>query len=187
MIRKIFNKIVNKYRFKLNRVLYGKELHVAGTMLIRNDGRKITIGDCCTINSDKYAVPLGYQDRTILWCLKNGSINIGNNCGITNSTFCSSSSITIEDDVLIGGGCKLFDTDFHSLRYEKRIDIINDNDRATKPILVKKGAFIGAGSTILKGVSIGSMSIIGAGSVVTKNVPDGEIWAGNPAKFIRKI
>ena len=47
--------------------------------------------------------------------------------------------------------------------------------------------FIGANSIILKGVTIGERSIIGAGSVVTKNIPDDEIWAGNPAKFIRKI
>lgn len=63
-------------------------------------------------------------------------------------------------------------------------------DRAskiTKPVTIKENAFIGAHSTILKGVTIGKNSIIGACSVVTKNVPDNEIWAGNPAKFVKKI
>lgn len=57
----------------------------------------------------------------------------------------------------------------------------------TAPIKIKKGAFIGANSIILKGVEIGENSVIGAGSVVTQNVPDKEIWAGNPARFISYI
>ena len=58
---------------------------------------------------------------------------------------------------------------------------------ATIPVVIKDGAFIGAHCIILKGVSIGEKSVVGAGSVVTKSIPDGEIWAGNPAKFIRRI
>ena len=53
--------------------------------------------------------------------------------------------------------------------------------------MIKDNAFIGAHSIILKGVTIGENSIIGAGSVVTKSVPDNQIWAGNPARFIRNI
>jgi len=54
-------------------------------------------------------------------------------------------------------------------------------------ILLKEGASIGANATILGGVTIGKNALIGAGSVVTKNVPTGELWVGNPAKFVRKI
>ena len=64
---------------------------------------------------------------------------------------------------------------------------MNEQGGATSPVIIKDGAFIGAHSIILKGVIIGEKSIVGAGSVVTKSIPDGEIWAGNPAKFIRKI
>ena len=53
--------------------------------------------------------------------------------------------------------------------------------------MIKDHAFIGAHSLILKGVTIGKYSVVGAGSVVTKSIPDGEIWAGNPAHFIRKL
>jgi acetyltransferase-like isoleucine patch superfamily enzyme len=52
---------------------------------------------------------------------------------------------------------------------------------------VCKGASIGAGSVILPGITIGEGAMIGAGSVVTKDVPAGELWFGNPARFIRKI
>lgn len=55
----------------------------------------------------------------------------------------------------------------------------------TKPVLLKRGCFIGANSIILKGCTIGENSIVGAGSVVSKDIPDNEIWAGNPARFIK--
>lgn len=64
---------------------------------------------------------------------------------------------------------------------------MNEAGGKTKPVIIKDGAFIGTDCIILKGVTIGEKSVIGAGSVVTKSVPDGEIWAGNPAKFIRKV
>lgn len=54
-----------------------------------------------------------------------------------------------------------------------------------KSIYIEDGAFIGGNSIILKGVKIGKNSVVGAGSVVTRDIPDGEIWAGNPARKIR--
>ena len=53
--------------------------------------------------------------------------------------------------------------------------------------LIKKGASIGANSTILAGITIGENAMVGAGSVVTKSVPAGEVWFGNPAKFMKNI
>ena len=64
---------------------------------------------------------------------------------------------------------------------------MSKNGGATKPVEIREGAFVGAHCIILKGVTIGKEAIVGAGSVVTKSIPDGEIWGGNPAKFIRKI
>lgn len=53
--------------------------------------------------------------------------------------------------------------------------------------IIRKGASIGAGSTILPGLTIGENAVVGAGSVVAKKIPAGKIWLGNPAKFVRKI
>ena len=81
---------------------------------------------------------------------------------------------------------KIWDTDFHSLDPSIRI-YEGDSQIISKSVLIKESAFIGANSIILKGVTIGKNSIVGAGSVVSKNIPDNEIWAGNPVRFIKKL
>lgn len=88
------------------------------------------------------------------------------------------------NNVLIGGNVKIYDTDFHWVDYNKRI--ITEGGKSTE-VVIKDGFFIGAHSIILKSVIIGERSVIGAGSVVTKDIPDDELWAGNPAKFVRKL
>ena len=90
----------------------------------------------------------------------------------------------MEDNVAIGAGCLITDSDHHSLVYNLRI---NGDIGKSAPIILKEGAFIGAGCIILKGVTIGKHSVLGAGSVITKSIPDGELWAGNPAKFVKKV
>ena len=81
---------------------------------------------------------------------------------------------------------KIYDTDLHSVDAGIRSGNGDLAHKATAVVVVKDNAFIGAFSIILKGVTIGENSIIGAGSVVTKWVPDNQILAGNPAKFIRE-
>ena len=103
------------------------------------------------------------------------------NCAI----FCSQ-EIVIKDFVLIGGNCKIYDTDFHSIYLDDRIQVPEIGVKNAK-VLIKEGAFIGASSIILKGVEIGKKAVVAAGSVVSKNIPDNEVWGGNPAKFIKKI
>jgi acetyltransferase-like isoleucine patch superfamily enzyme len=167
--------------------MYGKPRHIRGVITIRSCRKNsIQIGDDFEINSGKRYNLVGGDTRLILRTLDNGKIIIGNHVGISNATLVSANNITIEDDVMIGGGCRIWDTDFHSLNYTNRIQSY-DVDPHSEPITIKHGAFIGGGSIILKGVTIGEKSIVGAGSVVAKNIPDGEIWAGNPARYIKKI
>lgn len=112
---------------------------------------------------------------------------IGNNTGMTNVVIQCHQNISIGNYVNIGAGCMIFDTDFHSLSWKDRVDGTDISMRKKKQVVIKDYAFIGAHSIILKGVTIGEKSIVGAGSIVSKNIPDGEIWAGNPARFIKKI
>lgn len=106
---------------------------------------------------------------------------IGENVFINHDcSFLDLGGITIEDDVLIGPQVKLV-TENHPIDPRKRKDL------DLKSIHVKKNAWIGAGATILPGVSIGENAIVAAGSVVTKDVPNNTIVGGVPAKVIRNI
>ena len=127
----------------------------------------------------------------------NSRIEIGNNVFIGGSSiFDCVEKIMIEDDVLISYGCLIADSDNHSIHYDIRKNDLKDwrNGRkhdwsttVTKPIFVKKGAWIGARAIILKGVTIGRFAVVGAGSVVTRDVPPYTVVAGNPARVIREL
>lgn len=160
-------------------------LNIKGILKIYSEG-EIKIGQNTKINSRFSANPIGGQTFTSFYVGKNAHLVIGNNVGISNSSIVSFCSITIEDNVLIGGDCKIYDTDFHSINPEIR-NSQNDTSFKSVPIIIKKGAFIGTATIILKGVIIGENSVIGAGSIVTKNVPPNQVWAGNPAKFIKVL
>lgn len=187
-LRQFKSDLINGIIFKYRGVIIGKlSGHIEGIITIRSAKRgSIIIGDGAEFRSGKDYNIIGGDTRLILRTIRNGKILIGNHVGISNSALISATSITIEDNVMIGGGCKIWDTDFHSLRFENRYTSIDDNV-ATKPIIIKSGAFIGGNTIILKGVTIGEKSIVGAGSVVTKSIPAREIWAGNPARFIKKL
>lgn len=188
MLREFTCSLINSFYFKIFRVnIMGKPGKIEGILTIRSTPKgTITIGKNVQFRSGKSYNIIGGDTRLVLRTYRGGRIIIGDNVGISNSAIVSMSRIEIEDNVFIGGSCCIWDTDFHSANIDNRL-MEHDTDIKTAPVLIKKGAFIGARSIILKGVTIGENSILGAGSVVTKNIPDGEIWAGNPAKFIKKV
>jgi len=95
--------------------------------------------------------------------------------------------VTIGKHVLLGGNVRIFDNDFHALDPLIRRNPIEDRGHIkSRPVVIGDDALIGANAMILKGVRIGERAIIGAGSVVTSDVPSDEVWAGNPARFIKK-
>lgn len=147
---------------------------------------RIRLGRGIYINSgyDKNLIGKGWI--TALRTIDDGKITIKDNVKMSNVTIVSMKEVVIEDDVMIGGGVCIWDTDFHSLDFRTRV-YSPYKDIVSAKIVVKQGAFIGAGAMILKGVTIGKESIIAAGSVISNDVPDHEIWGGNPARSIRKI
>jgi len=110
---------------------------------------------------------------------------IGENCKISSHSFICE-GVTIEDEVFIGHNVTFINDKFPKAT---NIDgsLQNDDDWNCEPTLIKKGASIGSGSTLLCGVTVGSSAIVGAGSVVTKNIPDNAIVVGSPAKLINEI
>ena len=110
---------------------------------------------------------------------------IGKNCKISSHTFICE-GVTIEDNVFVGHNVS-FINDSYPRATAANGQLQTEADWKVEPILVKKGASIGSGSTILSNVTIGENAIIGAGSIVTKDVPADTIVAGNPARVKRKV
>ena len=145
------------------------------------------IGNNFSMHNGLSGNPIGCNEKCTFVVNSGAQMVFGNNVGISQSALICTKQINIGNNVKIGGGCAIYDTDFHSLDAAIRKTDADIKYRKSKPIFIGNNVFIGARSIILKGVNIGKNSIVGAGSVVTKNIPDNEIWAGNPAKFIRKI
>ena len=181
-----WSNFMNRIQYCLKGVSVGKSHETKGRLFIRNRGI-IRIGDRVRINSSPTANPIGAGDRTYFQILKGATLTIGNDVGISNCAITSATKVTIGNYVRIGSGVKIYDTDFHSLDPFERTAKPEKVTAVTNPVIVEDYAFIGAGSYILKGVTIGKYSIIGAGSVVTKSVPSGEIWAGNPARKVGDV
>lgn len=163
-----YNKIKNRYYSK-KFVEIGEGLKIKGWPIIHGKG-KIYAGRNLRLHSAYNKVEIVIEkggeihfcdnvfinEGSKIICLK--KINIGNNCMIGHQVF-------------------IIDTDYHGF---------DGNGVITEPIEIGNNVWIGARVMVLKGVNIGDNSIIGAGSLVNKNIPSNSIFAGNPAKFIRK-
>lgn len=109
---------------------------------------------------------------------------IGKNCKISSHTFICE-GVTIEDNVFVGHNVTFINDPFPKATNPDS-SLQTDADWAAIPTKVETGVSIGSSVTILCGIIIGRGALVGAGSVVTKDIPPYEIWAGNPAKFLRK-
>lgn len=114
---------------------------------------------------------------------KNASI--GRRCKISSHTFVCE-GVTIEDNVFIGHGVT-FINDSYPRATTPDGELQTEKDWRVETTIVKRGASIGSGATILSKVIIGENAVVGAGSVVTCDVPPNAVVAGNPAKILRSI
>lgn len=110
---------------------------------------------------------------------------VGKNCKVSSHSFICE-GVTIEDNVFIGHSVT-FINDSYPRATAADGQLQTESDWKVERTLIKKGASIGSGSTILSNVTIGENAIVGAGSVVTKDVPPNAIVAGNPARLKRYL
>lgn len=110
---------------------------------------------------------------------------VGRRCKISSHTFICE-GVTIEDQVFIGHNVAFVNDSFPRATSATG-DLQTAEDWVVEKTLVKKGASIGSGATILANVTIGERAIVGAGSVVTRDVPPDVIVVGNPARILRRI
>jgi acetyltransferase-like isoleucine patch superfamily enzyme len=110
---------------------------------------------------------------------------VGRRCKISSHTFICE-GVTIEDNVFIGHGV-MFTNDTYPRATGAEGQMQTEADWKVENTVVKRGASIGTGVTILPNTCIGENAIVGAGSVVTKDVPANAVIAGNPAKVLRYL
>jgi acetyltransferase-like isoleucine patch superfamily enzyme len=112
-------------------------------------------------------------------------VRVGRRCKISSHSFLCE-GVTLEDDVFIGHNVTFTNDRFpRATNGDGRLQ--TEADWKCIPTVVKQGASIGSGATLLCGITVGQASMVGAGSVVTKDVPPGMVVAGNPARVIRPI
>lgn len=132
-----------------------------------------------------YGCEIGDETKIGAFVEVQKNAKIGNRCKISSHTFICE-GVIIEDNVFIGHGVT-FINDSYPRATAPSGNLQTESDWHVERTLIKKGASIGSGTTILSKVVIGENAIVGAGSVVTKDVPADAIVAGNPARLLRYV
>jgi UDP-2-acetamido-3-amino-2,3-dideoxy-glucuronate N-acetyltransferase len=141
--------------------------------------------------ADVQATKIGENTNIWQFCVVLKGAEIGNNCNI-NAGVLIENEVIIGDNVTIKSGVQIWDgiTIADNVFIGPNVTFTNDFLPRSKQYpdqflttVIKKGASLGANSTIIGGIEIGEYAMIGAGSVVTKNISHQELWYGNPAKF----
>jgi len=132
-----------------------------------------------------YGCEIGEGTRIGAFVEVQKNAKIGKNCKISSHTFVCE-GVTIEDEVFVGHNVA-FINDSYPRATTAGGGPQTEEDWTVEPTLVKRGASIGSGATILSKVVVGEKSIVGAGSVVTRDVPDFAVVAGNPARVLRYV
>lgn len=112
-------------------------------------------------------------------------VKVGKRCKISSHSFLCE-GVTLEDEVFVGHNVTFINDRYPRATTESG-ELQNEQDWRCIPTLIKRGASIGSGATVLCGVTVGEYAIVGAGSVVTKEVPAYTVVAGNPARVIKEL
>lgn len=144
-------------------------------------GKNVKISDFTNL----YGCTIGDGTKVGAFVEIQKGVSIGKNCKISSHSFVCE-GVTIRDKVFVGHNVA-FINDKYPRATKADGSLQTEEDWDVVPTLVEEGASIGSSVTILCGVTIGAGALVGAGSVVTRDIPAGEIWVGNPARFLRKV
>ncbi|WP_226950904.1 acyltransferase [Rouxiella sp. S1S-2] len=165
-------------------IKYGKDIKINPLRVYISFSAKIKITDGGTIEIRGGRDRVFLSKNTSIHC-SGGTLTIGNGVFFNeNNHLVCHSSMSIGDDCLFGQNVCFFDSDHQFGNLEKKI---RDQGYSIKPVSVADNVWIGAGSIVTKGTSIGAHSVIGANSVVRGLLDGQSVYAGNPVKFVRNI
>lgn len=176
----IIRLLIKSHKFYCN-------IRVAGGRLDLQVEGKLTLPSKCIltfINGSKHST-LGINRNCKISVYKEATLDFLGQFGMSNAVIVATKRIVIGKNVMIGGGTTIVDSDFHSLDYHDWFSPCDFENMKSKEVVIGDNVFIGMNTTILKGVNVGDGAVIAAGSVVTRDIPKGQVWGGNPAKFIR--
>jgi acetyltransferase-like isoleucine patch superfamily enzyme len=174
-------------RLRAHGAQVGPGLQVRGPIRLHcHRSGRIRLGRGCRMQSGFAGNPVGEGHRLAIWVGPGARLELGDRVGLSNSTIVCMDAVTIADEAMVGGGCRIYDTDFHSLDSTERTLPGNPGAR-TAAVAIRRRAFVGGHSLVLKGSVVGEGAVVGAGSVVRGAVPAGQVWAGNPAVFVRDL
>jgi acetyltransferase-like isoleucine patch superfamily enzyme len=150
------------------------KIHALSDVQSKTIGEHTTVWQFCVVLPN---AQIGSNTNICAQCFIENNVKIGNNVTIKSGVYLWD-GIEIEDNVFIGPNVTFTNDKYPRSKQYPEVFL------KTK---IQKGASIGAGSVILGGVTIGENAMVGAGSLVTKDIPGGQLWMGNPAKYIRDI
>ena len=176
---------VNRMILRMHGAALGENVQIPGKVFWQVGGGKIAIGKDFYFSSGEGVNPIAGNAQGVVYVESDARLVIGDNVGMSSTRLWIHDSVTIGDNVKIGGCVLITDTDAHPMDYMVR----RTSNEGTKsaPIVIEDDVWIGAHSVVLKGVTIGARSIIGAGSVVTRSIPADCVAAGNPCRVIRRL
>lgn len=163
-----------------------KTLRFSGKCLLSvGEGSRVHFGKDIVVNSGNHTID---PSPSKIFVLPGASLHLGDNTGMSSVSIICKQEITIGNNVRIGAGCLILDSNMHSVDWRLRASKGNDIKNARcEPVSIGDYAFIGARCIILKGVHIGEKSIISAGSVVVDDIPANCMAGGNPCKVIKSL
>ena len=182
--------LLRRTRLYLRRkgVIFGRNLDSATCPFVRRDPAAVIIlGEGVTIRNALEENPAGITHKCALVACEPGArLEVGDHVGMSGVVLHCAREIVIEAYVNLGAGVKVYDTDFHPLGWRER-RIHDKKCIRTAPVRICEDVWIGAGATILRGVTIGARSIVGAGAVVTRSIPPDSVAVGVPARVIQSL
>lgn len=187
LLATFMSKLICSFYFYVRGVQIGSFKSAGVPYVYKSFSARIVIGDRFTMNNGVRYSGLGINGKCRIEVRDTAQLVIGNNVGMSDVTITCHEKITIGNNVLLGVGAVVRDSDSHSLNPQDRLIGLDWKNKQTAPIVIKDNVFVGMNTIILKGVTIGENSVVGAGSVVSRDIPDNEVWAGNPARFLKRL